>query len=253
MNQDMSSIEDLRMVVWSHSTYSDLWPMFFGQLKENAPFFKKTLLVEKKVDFNYEDIDFLVNDENLPWCQRLINCLEKIDEKYIVWMLEDFIIYDAVDIKDIFRLKKFLDDNNEYSFVRLIRSGIVKAGKKLKDNIYEVPKNNIYLYSLNAAIWKKEDLIKLFTKYRPDKLFGAIEIEASKICREIGIRGCYIYNDEKIRGKLHYDSSTLPHTMSAIKGGCVGKRPSWNMTQYNHELNTLLKKYNIDRNIRGVC
>ena len=33
MSQDMSSIKDLRMVVWSHSTFSDLWPMFFGQLK----------------------------------------------------------------------------------------------------------------------------------------------------------------------------------------------------------------------------
>jgi hypothetical protein len=92
MNQEKTEIEDLRMIVWSHSTYSDLWEMFFGQLEENAPFFKKTLLVEKQVDFDFKNCDVIVNNENLPWCQRVINCLEKIDEKYIVWMLEDFIL-----------------------------------------------------------------------------------------------------------------------------------------------------------------
>tara|TARA_R110000803_G_scaffold29076_2_gene66662 strand:- start:153 stop:911 length:759 start_codon:yes stop_codon:yes gene_type:complete len=251
MNQEKTEIEDLRMIVWSHSTYSDLWEMFFGQLEENAPFFKKTLLVEKQVDFDFKNCDVIVNNENLPWCQRVINCLEKIDEKYIVWMLEDFILYDNVDINEIIRLKNHLE-NTEYSFVRLIRSGIMKAGNKLENSLYEVPRNNIYLYSLNAAIWKKEDLIKLFTYYRPEKLFGNIEIEASEKCREIDMTGCYVYNNEKLRGSLHYDSSTFPHIMSAIKGGCVGKRPSWNMSQYRHELNILLKKYNIDPNIRGI-
>jgi len=252
MNQEKTEIEDLRMVVWSHSTYSDIWEMFFGQLEENAPFFKKTLLVEKQVDFNFKDCDVIINDENLPWCQRIVNCLEKIDEKYIIWMLEDFTLYDTVNINDIIRLKNYLE-NTKYSFVRLIRSGIMKAGNKLEDNLYETPRDNIYLFSLNAAIWKKEDLIKLFTHYRPDKLFGNFEIEASEACREIDIHGCYVYNNEKLRGKLHYDSSTFPHIMSAIKGGCVGKRPRWNMTQYKDELSVLLKKYNIDQNIRGIC
>tara|TARA_R110000803_G_scaffold207155_2_gene274900 strand:+ start:2805 stop:3560 length:756 start_codon:yes stop_codon:yes gene_type:complete len=251
MNQTKAGIKDLRMVVWSHSTYSDLWKMFFGQLEENASFFKKTLLVEKKVDFDFKDCDVIINDEKLPWCQRLINCLEKIDEKYIVWMLEDFIIYNAVDINDIARLKNFLE-NTEYSYVKLLRAGI-DGGKEVIKNVYEVPMNNKYLYSLNATIWKKEALIKLFKNYRPEKLFGAFEIEASKICREIDIYGCYHYANEPKRARLHYDSSIFPHIMSAIKGGCVGKRPSWNMTQYSHELNALLKKYNIDRNIRGVC
>ena len=251
MSQDMSSIKDLRMVVWSHSTYSDLWPMFFGQLKENAPFFKKTLLVEKKVDFDYSGIDVIVNDENLPWCQRLINCLEKIDEKYIVWMLEDFIIYDTVDIRDIARIKNFLE-NTCYSQVKLLRAGI-DGGDEVEKNIYEIPRDNKYLYSLNATVWKKEDLIKLFKNYRPDKLFGAFEIEASKICRKLGIYGCYHYVQNERKIGLHYDSSVFPHVMSAIKGGCVGKRPSWNMSQYRNELNVLLKKYNIDKNVRGVC
>ena len=251
MNQEKIGIEDLRMVIWSHSTYSDLWEMFFGELEENASFFKKTLLVEKEVDFDFKDCDVIVNDEKLPWCQRLTNCLEKIDENYIVWMLEDFIVYDTVNIDDIARLKSFLE-KSEYSYVKLLRAGI-DGGKEVIENVYEVPRDNKYLYSLNATIWKKEELIRLFKSYRPDKLFGALEIEASKTCRELGIYGCYHYANEPKRARLHYDSSVFPHVMSAIKGGCVGKRPRWNMTQYNHELNILLKKYNIDRNIRGVC
>ena len=103
-----------------------------------------------------------------------------------------------------------------------------------------------------SPIWKKEHLIKLFKNYRPDKLFGAFEIEASKTCRTLGIHGCYHYANERKIG-LHYDSSIFPHIMSAIKGGCAGKRPSWNMSQYREELTVLLKKYNIDPNIRGIC
>lgn len=251
MSKEKNGIDDLRMVIWSHSTYSDLWEMFFGQLEENAPFFKKTLLVEKQVDFDHKDCDVIINDESLPWCQRLVNCLEKIDEKYIVWMLEDFIIYDSVDIADIHRIKNFLE-NTDYSYVKLLRAGI-DGGAEVAKNIYEVPKSNIYLYSLNATIWKKEELIKLFKNYRPDKLFGAFEIEASKICREIDIHGCYHYTKNERKIGLHYDSAVFPHIMSAIKGGCVGKRPSWNMSQYRNELTVLLKKYNIDPNIRGIC
>ena len=250
MSKEKNGIEDLRMVVWSHSTYSDLWEMFFGQLEENAPFFKKTLLVEKEVEFDYKDCHVIINDESLPWCQRLVNCLEKIDEKYIVWMLEDFVIYDKVDIEDIDRLKNFLE-NTEFSFVKLLRAGI-DGGAEVAKNVYEVPLDNKYLYALNATIWKKEHLIKLFKNYRPDKLFGAFEIEASKTCRTLGIHGCYHYANERKIG-LHYDSSIFPHIMSASKGGCVGKRPSWNMSQYREELTVLLKKYNIDPNIRGIC
>lgn len=252
MNHDTTNIENLRMVVWSHSTYADLWEMFFGQLEENAPFFKKTLLVEKHVDFDYKDCDVIINDENLPWCQRLVDCLQKIDEEYIVWMLEDFILYDKVDINNIIRIKSFLE-NTDYSSVKLLRAG-VDGGKEVGKNIYETPKDNIYLYSLNPAIWKKEDLIKLFTQYRPDRLFGNIEIEASKVCRQIGVHSCYYYDNDPRRGtSLHFDSSVFPHIMSAIKGGSVGKQPSWNMTQYRNELTTLFEKYNVNPNIRGVC
>ena len=251
MSQDKVGIDNLRMVVWSHSTYADLWEMFFGQLEENAPFFKKTLLVEKHVDFDYKDIDVIINDENLPWCQRLVNCLQKIDEDYIVWMLEDFVLYGKVDINNIIRIKEFLENTN-YSMVKLLRAG-VNGGKEVDKNIYETPVDNIYLYSLNAAVWKKEDLIKLFTHYRPDRLFGNIEIEASKVCRQIGVHSCYYYNNDPPRTYLHFDSSVFPHIMSAIKGGCVGKSPSWNITQYKNELDVLFKKYNVDPNIRGIC
>lgn len=77
--------------------------------------------------------------------------------KNIIYMQEDFVLYNFVEKKDIEKLNNFLN-NSEYSFIRLMKSG-VEGGQNVDSEmgIFEIPNNCNYLYSLQAAIWKKNN------------------------------------------------------------------------------------------------
>jgi hypothetical protein len=166
-------------------------------------------------------------------------------------MQEDFVLYDFVEKKDIEKLNNFLN-NSEYSFIRLMKSG-VEGGQNVDSEmgIFEIPNNCNYLYSLQAAIWKKEQLIKLYDFFRPETILDS-ELYGSHACRFLNIKGCYIYNGEAKRGNSHYDSNVFPYISTALHGASYGKPSMWQMKEYPNELDPLFKKYNIDPNVRGV-
>ena len=41
-------IEDVIVTTWTHSSYDDVWPMYYGQYEEMAPFFKHCILINDK-------------------------------------------------------------------------------------------------------------------------------------------------------------------------------------------------------------
>ena len=57
-------MDDLSLITWSHSSYSDVWPMYFGQLEKHFPQIKQYMFIDK----NSKDISKkcvqLINDEN---------------------------------------------------------------------------------------------------------------------------------------------------------------------------------------------
>ena len=110
------------------------------------------------------------NDESKKFGNRLSDSLKKINNKYILYSQEDFILYDNVEEDRFYSLLNFLD-NSDFSFLRLMKSGINEGNPgKLLDKqlgIYEVPQNCTYLYCLQASIWNRKDLIKLYDLYKP--------------------------------------------------------------------------------------
>jgi hypothetical protein len=247
----MKKIQDLTVVVWSHSTYSDVWKMFFGQIQKSAPFLKNKLLVEKEVDeLKALNIDYILNEESEPFYARLINCLKKIDTEYVLYMQEDFILYDKVEKSNIENLKLLLKNEN-YDFVRLMKSGITDTGREVQEGIYEVTNNNSYLFSLQSTIWEKKRLIDLMNFFKPNSLVDS-EVRGSSACRFLNIKGLYTYSGGEKRGSLHYDSKIFPYMATAVIGGCYGLTPRWQTSLYEKELTKLFKIYNIDPLIRGV-
>ena len=77
------------------------------------------------------------------------------------------------------------------------------------------------------------------------------ELGGSNICRTLGIKGCYIYNNELKRGNLNWDSDVFPYMSTAVHGSNHGKTGMWQTSLYGEELEPLFKKYNIDKNLRG--
>jgi len=245
-------IKDLAITTWSHSSYSDIWPMYYGQFEANAPFFKHYMFINKSTGKAPEYCSEIVNDESKKFSQRLCYSLDQVSERNIIWMQEDFVLYDKVEQSNIEALNDFLN-NSEYSFVRLMKSG-VEGGRCIHENsgIYEVPHNCNYYYCLQATIWKKKELHRLFDTYRPKSMMDA-ELYGSHAAKGLGMKGCYVYKGEKKRGGLHYDSSVYPYISTALHGGSHGRPAKWQTSLYKEELTGLFTKYNIDQNIRGEC
>jgi len=246
-------MKDLKLVVWTHPSYSDLWPMFFGQLKKHAPFFQEQIVVIPDHDQNLPaTCKEIRNNEQDPYHKRFIESISQIEEEYVLPMFEDFILYDDVKEDNLTTIIDFLE-KTDYSFVRLIRSA-ADGGKKVASDpdLYEIPAHNgSYLFSLQASIWKRADILKLYDFYKPITIQDS-EVYGTIACRGTSVRGCYPYNNEPKRGSLHYDSSIFPYIATAISGGSLEKQPRWQMTQYEKELIPLFEEYNIDPNERGI-
>ena len=75
---------------------------------------------------------------------------------------------------------------------------------------------------------------------------NSFELQATKTCEKLGIRGTFCYYDEPKRGIYHHDSSTFPHICTALVKG------KWNLSEYKEELGPLLVEYGIDVNKRGT-
>jgi len=244
-------MEDVRVTTWSHSTYKDIWPMYYGQFKKYAPDLKHAIFIEKSSDELPEYCAQIINNEKDPYSQRFLESLKQVEEQNIIYMQEDFVLYSGVQIDWLRNIKDFLN-NSDYSFVRLIKSG-VEGGALLDEElgIWEVPRGCQYLFSANATIWKKSDFVKLYKFFKPGSLLDS-ELYGSDASRALGIKGCYIYKGEPKRGDLHYDSTLFPYMSSALTGYPLGGPSRWLMKHYEQELQPLFETYNIDPAIRGT-
>lgn len=246
-------MENLRVTTWTHSTYDDIWPMYYGQFLKHAPELRHAVFLEKKVDKSYFPDGCLqvINNEKDYFYSRFVECMKQIKEDNIMYMQEDFVLYDDANIEWMKKVQDFLN-NSKYSFVRLIKSGVEGGDNVSSDlKLWEVPRNSQYVFSCNSAIWKREDFIRLFEFYKPKTILES-ELYGSHACRILGIEGCYVYDNEPKRGSLHYDSSIFPYISSALVGHSLGGPSRWLYKHYEKELSNLLEKYDISPSDRGI-
>ena len=166
-------------------------------------------------------------------------------------MLEDYILYDDVIKQNVVNIREFLQ-NSRLSFARLFKGGVGDYDfTQISDEpiMYEMLPQVEYLYSLGPTMWNKSELIRLYEYYNPINMMQS-EVFGSQACRALNIKGCYTYNGEKKRGRLHYDSCVFPCTVSAMTGANHNKPSQWNKI-YKNEIKMLLKKYDFKSSDRG--
>jgi hypothetical protein len=239
-------IDNLALVIDSTSKYSDAWPLYFGGLNNFFPDnIKKYLFTDKYWDVGCDNIQPVLYKNKDSYRNQFLNCLKQVNEKYIIYNSEDYILYNNTNIDEI----EFLIDTleiNPYSFVKFIK-GPEHTTPTDHPNIHIIDQSDVNLFAQQAALWKTKSLIDIFENSPPNNGRMQQEPGGSLICRKLGITGLQYHSGlETKRGIYHWDSEIYPCTATAISKG------KWNLSEYQEILNPLLKKYKINPNIRGT-
>jgi len=232
-------------IVYTNSKCSDLWEMFIGENNKycNIPlYFISDVEIPEKKYMTY----IYTNDQ--PYYKVWIKAINRflgtyINNVFFIYLQEDFILYDKVNEDRIDEYTNFLKNNQEYSFVRLLKSGRL-GDKKITETLYEIESSNGNIFAMQATIWRTEDFIKLYNEVKDNKWFENENYRKTMI--NLNMKGLYHYDGEEKRGKQHWNSNTYPNISTALIKG------KWNLSEYNKELSSLLTKHNIDPNKRGI-
>lgn len=148
-------IEELAIYVSSFDGYKDLWDNFFRIFEIYWPECSvKVYLVNNEESYIRENITVLNTGAERNWFYRTNLSLSQISEKYILFMLEDYLISKKVEEGDISEIISFMKENKIY-YYRLSKNKLKETGKR----VLGIPGNTPYPISLQPAIWEREKLI----------------------------------------------------------------------------------------------
>jgi len=232
------------LIMYSHSSYSDVWPIFFKQSELYLSKYKKVLFSDNDLGLKPPDWDFVSYDDNDNYAQRMASCLEKINTPLSFLHHEDMPLYkkpnyDLLDKYESIVLKEDID------FIRLLRSvDDLTFNYRAVRTLFPVPSHSQYFFAVQPTIFKTERLLEIYEKTEINSIRD-FEINAQKVCRDNGIKGLFHYDEEPKSGLFHYDSNVYPYIATAIVKG------KWNLSGYPKLLKEMLQEFKIESSIRG--
>ena len=176
-------MKDCTMVVSSCDKYDDTWEALFKSIKKYwANFDMPIVLNTESKKFNMEGLDIkcysLFKNKNVPWGKRLKEHLKRIDTEFIFFMLDDFFLVEPVDTKVIEDCLKWMKEDENiavFSFHRVDDKNNIPSDKY--PNFDKRPQDGMYRLNCQAAIWRKDKLIKYIKdSYNPwdFEIYGSI-------------------------------------------------------------------------------
>ena len=249
--------ENVSFIIYSHSSYSDLWEVFFERTQKHLGYecseyflFVDEVPENKKevIPSNFKVVQYS-NDQTYP--ERLLTCLEKVQTECFLFHHEDMILFKDVD-KDIFTEYVALMHSQDIDFIKLLKGGapqdtIADRPHEGCSSLRHTPENAQYVVAIQPSLWNKQSLVKLLENHKKLNIWE-FEAQVQTYCRENNYNSFYSYiGTERKRGLFHWDSDVYPAICTAIFKG------KWTMTEYHKELSEIFETYNIDKNIRGTC
>ena len=250
-------LDDLSVVVNTHSSASDVWPIFFRQLEKhfinqagNKSFDGEIYVFtddNEEINGSYQSV---VYDKADSFTKQYLQCLNSVKSDFILYLNEDYLLYDDVDLQKLDDYLGILKNIENLAFVRLTR-GPNFTKNRINDDLFYLSHEQPFFYSQTAAIWKKDALAQIH-KNGPDAGIGAsgvidghFEVAANQVCKDLKLQGVVAYNQEPLRGEHHYDCQSFPYIASAVVKG------AWNLKEYSKELLPLLRDHKINPQERG--
>lgn len=221
-------------MVVSTDSYCDLWNDCFGCIKkywEDCPY--KIVLVNNSIDFNYPNIEIINCGTDAQWSERTRKALQKIDTKYVCFMLEDFFISASVNSNLISEAISFMDEHgiNYYKLMSLTK--FISDKYNSFDYLQKITQSYPYGISLMPAIWNRDFFLEKIGegKYNPwkfeidrleeekkssnsSKIIGVFDNRNILNITHMVVQGKFLPSAIKKMGKLGFCQTPLRKSMS---------------------------------------
>ena len=242
---------DIPIIIYTHSSYKDVFDISIKRYEKYAKNYKKIIISDYLMDLNSKIIPLdnsyqSILYENIDvYSKRLYNTLKQIENnhEYIIFTHENNTLFDFINTELII---KNVDYMREYNIdqLRLYKGGVDENCNYIKicENIYEIPTQNSYIYTVQPTIWKLSTLIKIMNENNYD--YRNIELNIDPYMLQY--KNCFFYNNEDtFIGTSRCKSSIFP----IIHTTCNGL---WLYHENRNYIDDLFSEYNIDPNIRGI-
>ena len=233
------------LIMYSHTSCSDLWDMFCGQVEKYLSVERKVVFTDE-TDWSRDGWDVITYDDSWSFPGKVSRCLDQVDTETCMFHLEDMPLYNTPDESKL----SLLEDSvrtTAIDYVKLIR-GIDPLTPTWIPGVYRIPMDSPYLFAIQPSIWKTKRLKELFDRCLVDfdgNTARGFEPFAQKPAKDMSLFGTFTYDNEPQVGLGHFDSVVYPYVATAINAG------KWNTSGYRKELDILFNEYNIDPSIRG--
>jgi len=236
-------MKTIAFIMYTHSSYSDIWPLFFGQTDKyvNDVDMDKYIFVDKIVPGIPDDYTPILYSKN-KYVEDVISCLEQVPNEYCIFQHEDMFLYkqsDTAELETLFR-NMMVDDLDSIRFIKAAQTHDTPTSNP---KLHLMKDSSPWIFSIQPSLWKTESLYRVYRRTGGTSIWD-FETKAQNTVRDLKMRIAYTYDNEPKRGRQHYDSNVWPYIATAVLKG------KWTTSEYP-ELVELLKEYKIDPSIRG--
>jgi hypothetical protein len=241
-----SDFRETATVLYTHSDYKDVWPVYFGQqVKFLGPIPKSYVFLNRfstEIPDHYTQI---IYDDSQSYTDRLLSCIKRVPESTIMFQHEDMFLYKTPKAAYLSNAIRSLETTNpKFDVVKLIRGGLNFSYPSTLRGFSRISFLSPWIFSIQPSIWRKKSLIELLS-HSGSLSIWEFEIRAQKLVKKLRIRTLHPSAGGKRRGRHHSDSQIYPFVATAISKG------KWNFSEYGIELHDILSDYKVDPNIRG--
>lgn len=222
--------ENITIVVSSCDAYSDLWYAFFKILKNEWPTVELPIVLNTETKtFSFEGLNIttfqLCKNRQMEWGGRLKETLKLITTDYILFMLDDFFLYDKVNERKLYELYEIMEKDRSISVFEFKNT----SGKNLSceySDFEQRPRVGEYKFNCQIAIWRRKDLIKYLRVFESpwewetkgnkrsyryiNKKFYSLKKEAEQIFPYLYYRNDYSWGGAVIWGGKWFKSFAEP-------------------------------------------
>ncbi len=155
----------ISILVSTCDSYHDVLDLFFAAFKENWPNCHFDILINGETkkyemsDSTYKIENYLSNDNR--WGARLLSSLNKIEDEFVITLLDDYILESPLDNEKLKNAFSLLQDDTSVSCIYLYYLSSLDMIHSNIDQYYEVSNKSLYKVNTLPAIWRRKDLINI--------------------------------------------------------------------------------------------